>query len=223
MNIPKSYEALAADLASEKIISKTLQGQKEAYMMLADSRKIELDDALARETELKSGLKTTLNDLHGRDDAVYDLRIDLKAAQDRESALREELESIKASVDGYDSPEHAAQVADEMGYQCIALQKRLTVAEQRESEAREELLDLSRKLDVFYSRSHGIKNLSAIEDANDKSKALQQRLTVAEQRAAYLKKLLCDVISEAPTGFAALKVDLAHRVNDALKPADHPQ
>ena len=134
MNIPKSYEALAADLASEKIISKTLQGQKEAYMMLADSRKIELDDALARETELKSGLKTTLNDLHGRDDAVYDLRIDLKAAQDRESALREELESIKASVDGYDSPEHAAQVADEMGYQCIALQKRLTVAEQRAGE-----------------------------------------------------------------------------------------
>ena len=86
----------------------------------------------------------------------------------REDALREELESIKASVDGYDSPEHAAQVADEMGYQCIAL---------------------------------------------------QQRLTVAEQRAADLKKLLCDVINEAPTGFASLKVDLAHRVNDALNPA----
>ena len=48
--------------------------------------------------------------------------------------------------------------------------------------------------------------------------ALQQRLTAAEQRAAYLKKLLCDVINEAPTGFAALKVDLAHRVNYALKP-----
>lgn len=107
MNIPKSYEALAADLASEKILSKTLQGQKESYMMLADGRKFDLD----------------------------------------------------------------------------AIQQRLTVAEQRESEAREELLDLSRKLDVFYSRSHGIKNLSAIEDANDKSKALQQRLTFAEQRA----------------------------------------
>ena len=142
MTIPKSYEALAADLASEKIISKTLQGQKESYMMLADGRKFDLD----------------------------------------------------------------------------AIQQRLTVAEQRESEAREELLDLSRKLDVFYSRSHGIKNLSAIEDANDKSKALQQRLTVAEQRAEDLKKLLCDVINEAPTGFAALKVDLANRVNDALKP-----
>ena len=43
MNITKSYEALAADLASEKIISKTLQRQKEEFMMLADSRKVELD------------------------------------------------------------------------------------------------------------------------------------------------------------------------------------
>ena len=51
----------------------------------------------------------------------------------------------------------------------------------REEELREELLELSRKLDVFYSRSHGIKNLSAIEEANDKAAALQQRLTVAEQ------------------------------------------
>lgn len=53
--------------------------------------------------------------------------------------------------------------------------------------------------------------------------ALQKRLTVAEQRAADLKKLLCDVINEAPTGFASLKVDLANRVNDALNPAEHPQ
>jgi len=92
MNIPKSYEALAADLASEKILSKTLLGQKESYMMLADGRKFDLD-------------------------------------------------------------------------------------------------------------------------------ALQQRLTVAEHREEDLKKLLCDVINEAATGFAALKVDLANRVNDALKPA----
>lgn len=48
---------------------------------------------------------------------------------------------------------------------------------------------------------------------------LQQRLTVAEQREVDLKRLLCDVINEAPTGFAALKVDLANRANDALKPA----
>lgn len=55
----------------------------------------------------------------------------LDAALGREAALREELESIKASVDGYDSPEHAAQVADDMGHQCDALQQRLTVADQR--------------------------------------------------------------------------------------------
>lgn len=53
----------------------------------------------------------------------------------------------------------------------------------------------------------------------DRYDALQHRLTVAEQRAADLKRLLCDVINEAPTGFASLKVDLAHRVNDALNPA----
>lgn len=88
MTIPKSYEALAADLASEKIISKTLLGQKEAYMMLADQRKFHL------------------------------------------ITLMEEIESIKASVDGYESPEHAAQVADELGHQCNILQQRLTVAEQ---------------------------------------------------------------------------------------------
>ena len=60
-----------------------------------------------------------------------DVVAQLDAALSREAALREELESIKASVDGYDSPEHAAQVADEMGHQCDALQQRLTVAEQR--------------------------------------------------------------------------------------------
>lgn len=53
----------------------------------------------------------------------------------------------------------------------------------------------------------------------DRYDALQQRLAVAEQRAADLKKLICDVINDEPTGFAALKVDLANRVNDALKPA----
>lgn len=59
---------------------------------------------------------------------------DIEALQDREAALREELESIKAIVDGYDSPEHAAQVADEMGHQCVTLQQRLTVAEQRDAD-----------------------------------------------------------------------------------------
>ena len=59
----------------------------------------------------------------------------------------------------------------------------------------------------------------AMRDRKNSIVDLQQRLTVAEQRVGELKKLLCDVINEAPTGFAALKVDLANRVNDALKPA----
>lgn len=122
MTIPKSYEALAADLASEKIISKTLLGQKEAYMMLADKGRLDLSESKAREDALREEL----------------------------SALRESYEAMR-----------------------------------------------DRKNSIVY---------------------LQQRLTVAEQRAADLKKLLCDVINEAPTGFAALKVGLANRVNDALKP-----
>ena len=185
MTIPKSYEALAADLDSEKILSKTLQDQKETYMMLADERKVQL------------------------------------------VALMEELESIKASVDGYDSPEHAAQVADELVHQCNVLQQRLTVAERRESEAREELLDLSRKLDVFYSRSHGIKNLSAIEDANDKSKALQQRLTVAEQRSKKFEGLLLRTnellyaIQGDPGSVPSSSIDaMRGEVFTALKPAE---
>ena len=60
----------------------------------------------------------------------------------------------------------------------------------------------------------------AMRDRKNSIVALQQRLTVAEQREVELKRLLCDVINESPTGFAALKVDLAHRVNYALKPAE---
>lgn len=133
MTIPKSYEALAADLASEKILSKTLLGQKEAYMMLAD----------------KGGL-------------------DLSESKAREAALREEIEMAK-------------QV----------------------QEATDAIVTM-----VDGQRDHWI----------EKCGLLKQRLTVAEQREVELKRLLCDVINEAPTGFAALNVDLANRVNDALKP-----
>lgn len=38
------------------------------------------------------------------------------------------------------------------------------------------------------------------------------------RREQELKRLLCGVVNESPTGFAALKNDLANRVNDALKP-----
>lgn len=78
MTIPKSYEALAADLASEKLISKTLQGQKEAYMMLADQRKFELDGAIHRES---------LSNKH------------LGLSLEREAALREELAELRESYE----------------------------------------------------------------------------------------------------------------------------
>ena len=241
MNIPKSYEALAADLASEKILSKTLLSQKDAYMMLADKGGLDLSESKAREAALRA-LSVTgimLDVVPGEDgmgEEIYAKSVadveallnkqceDIEALQDREAALREEIEMAKQVQEATDAIVTMVDgQRDHWIEKCGLLKQRLTVAERRESEAREELLDLSRKLDVFYSRSHGIKNLSAIEDANDKSKALQQRLTVSEQRAADLKKLLCDVINEAPTGFAALKVDIANRVNDALKPDDHPQ
>ena len=154
MNIPKSYEALAADLASEKILSKTLIGQKEAYMMLADHLKLDLATWKQKACE----------------------------AAEREAALREEIGMAKQVQEATDAIVTMMDgQRDHWIEKCGLLKQRLAVAERRESEAMEELLDLSRKLDVFYSRSHGIKNLSAIEDANDKSKALQQRLTVAEQ------------------------------------------
>ena len=140
MNIPKSYEALTADLASEKIISKTLQGQKEAYMMLADHLKLDLATWKQKACE----------------------------AAEREAALREEIEMAK-------------QV----------------------QEATDAIVTM-----VDGQRDHWI----------EKCGLLKQRLTVAEQREVELKRLLCDVINEAPTGFAALNVDLANRVNDALKP-----
>ena len=79
----------------------------------------------------------------------------------------------------------------------------------REAALREELAALRESYEAMRDRKNSIVYL-------------QQRLTVAEQRVGELKKLLCDVINEAPTGFAALKVDLAHRVNAALKPAEDP-
>lgn len=148
MTIPKSYEALAADLASEKILSKTLQGQKEAYMMLADQCKVDLDEAVARNSAVE---RKNANQCES-----------IREYQDIEAALLEELE----------------------------LQK-----------------------------NHFKIQLQGAKDAD----MLQQRLTVAEHRAADLKKLLCDVINEAPTGFASLKVDLANRVNAELKPAAEPE
>lgn len=80
MTIPKSYEALAADLASEKILSKTLIGQKEAYMMLADKGRLDLAtwkqkafEAAEREAALRESLtdkRDEYNKLGDRYDAL---------------------------------------------------------------------------------------------------------------------------------------------------------
>lgn len=79
----------------------------------------------------------------------------IKGIQAERAALREELESIKASVDGYDSPEHSAQVADELGHQCNVLQQRLTVAERRAGEL-ERLIDSGAARDVLSERRRQI-------------------------------------------------------------------
>lgn len=179
MTIPKSYEALAADLASEKILSKTLQGQKEAYMILADERKVDLNAALDREAELAGHL----------DAALRQVKANWDYAQDK--------------------------------------QQRLTVAEQRESEAREEILELSRKLDVFYSGTHGIKNLSEIEKANDKAKNLKLKVCEYQVLLNMSKELLTTISRHGATtkpvdwcdSFKAEVADRIEKIGAALKPA----
>ncbi|MBO6278743.1 MAG: hypothetical protein J6N20_15205 [Pseudomonas sp.] len=89
---------------------------------------------------------------------------------------------------------------------CEDVVAKLDASQGREAALREELAALRESYEAMRDRKNSIVYL-------------QQRLTSAEQREAELKKLLCDVINEAPTGFSALKVDLANRVNDALKPA----
>lgn len=84
MTIPKSYEALAADLASEKIISKTLLGQKEAYMMLADKGRLDLSESKAREDALREELETEKTGAEG----IYQ---QLEFCQKQRDALQQRL------------------------------------------------------------------------------------------------------------------------------------
>lgn len=196
MNIPKSYEALAADLASEKILSKTLLGQKEAHMKLADKGGLDLSESKAREAALREGIATA------RRDFDYDRGF---------SAGSAEVETFRLERD--------------------AIQQRLTVAEQREAEAREELLELSRKLDVFYSRSHGIKNLSEIEKANDKAKDLKLKVGEYEVLLNTSMELLTTISRHGATtkpvdwcdSFKAEVADRIEKIGSALKPAAEPE
>lgn len=190
MNIPKSYEALAADLASEKILSKTLLGQKEAYMMLTDNGRLDLSTWKQKACE----------------------------AAEREAALREELAALRESYEAMRDRKSSI----------VYLQQRLTSAEQREAEAREELLELSRKLDVFYSRSHGIKNLSEIEKANDEAKNLKLKVREYEALLNISKELLTTISRHGATtkpfdwcdSFKAEVADRIEKIGDALKPAE---
>ena len=107
MTIPKSYEALAADLASEKILSKTLIGQKEAYMMLADHLKLDLATWKQKACE----------------------------AAEREAALREEIEMAKQVQETTDAIVTMVDgQRDRWIDKCGLLKQRLTVAEQRSAE-----------------------------------------------------------------------------------------
>lgn len=101
MTIPKSYEALAADLASEKIISKTLFGQKEAYMMLADNGRLDLAtwkqkacEAAEREAALRESLTDKREEYNKLGDRYDDLQQRLTVAEQRAVVLTEALEGM---------------------------------------------------------------------------------------------------------------------------------
>lgn len=142
------------------------------------------------------------------------LKEDMDAALGREAALREELAKL---ADDY------CEKVDDL----IDLQQRLTVAERRESEAREELLELSRKLDAFYSRTHGIKNLSEIEKANDKAKNLKLKVCEYQVLLNMSKELLTTISLHGATtkpvdwcdSFKAEVAGRIEKIGAALKPA----
>ena len=112
MTIPKSYEGLAADLASEKILSKTLLGQKEAYMMLADNGGRDLIESKTGASALREGLTTA------RRNFDYDRGF---------SAGSAEVETFRIERE--------------------ALQQRLTVAEQRAGVMEKALTRIAREHD----------------------------------------------------------------------------
>lgn len=159
-------------------------------------------------------------------DAIEYMRKDRVRAEGREAALREELDKVR----DLHSKQCCVFCNDTGNLRSVhtALQQRLTVAERRESEAREELLELSRKLDVFYSRSHGIKNLSEIEKANDEAKNLKLKVREYEALLNISKELLTTISRHGATtkpvdwcdSFKAEVADRIEKIGDALKPAE---
>ena len=105
MTIPKSYEALAADLASEKILSKTLLGQKEAYMMLADKGGRDLIESKTGEPALREGLTTARRDFDydrgfsAGSAEVETFRIERDALQQRLIVAEQRLSQVEGACD----------------------------------------------------------------------------------------------------------------------------
>ena len=84
MTVPKSYEALASDLSSEKILSKTLLGQKEAYMKIADKGRLDLSESKAREDALReelAALRESYEAMRDRKNSIVDLQQRLTVAE----------------------------------------------------------------------------------------------------------------------------------------------
>lgn len=126
-----------------------------------------------------------------------------------------------------------AQAGDEARQELAALREELATAKRNEynsevaykaaiekqGELREELRDSNQKLDSFYSRSHGIANLSAIEALNDKLTAAEQRNADIE---AHLRKVtdfvesLCSSAGDQPSVATGYFRDIL----DALKPTE---
>ena len=130
MTIPKSYEDLAADLASEKIISKTLQGQKEAYMKLADKGGLDLSESKAREDALREELAALLESyeaMRDRKNSIVYLQQRLTVAEQRETELIGLLKLSLLAVD--DVAENCEDQADWATANSMhALSKRITAA-----------------------------------------------------------------------------------------------
>lgn len=107
MNIPKSYEALAADLASEKILSKTLLGQKEAYMKLADKVGLDLSESKAREAALREdleALRESYEAMRDRKNSIVYLQQRLTFAEQRAAVMEKALSRIAREHDCGCSP-----------------------------------------------------------------------------------------------------------------------
>ena len=108
MTIPKSYEALAADLASEKILSKTLLGQKEAYMMLTDNGRLDLAtwkqkacEAAEREAAFReelAALRESYEAMRDRKNSIVDLQQRLTFAERRAGDLETALINVRETL-----------------------------------------------------------------------------------------------------------------------------